>query len=195
MIIEVGTCDFDTNAGLLDGIYIEPVKYYFDRLPDCKKENVAISNFEGECKVFYLEEEDIIQINLSRKETNKIPEWLKGCSSIIEPHPTLLKYVDITQIRVGLAKVVKLKSIIEKYNITEIDYLKIDTEGHDCVILNNFLDECDILPHQIKFENNRLTNQEELNKIVKRLESLDYQIEFLVKDVVAKKNKIKNETI
>lgn len=189
MIIEVGTCDFDTNAGLLDGIYIEPVKYYFDRLPDCKKENVAISNFEGECKVFYLEEEDIIQINSRREQKDRIPEWLKGCSSIINPHPTLLKYVDITQIRTDLVKVIKLKSIIEKYEIKEIDYLKIDTEGHDCTILNNFLDECDILPKEIKFENNRLTNQEELNKIVKRLETLNYQIDFLVKDVLAKKIK------
>lgn len=34
--------------------------------------------------------------------------------------------------------VVKIKSLIDKYNINEIEFLKIDTECNDCIILNNF---------------------------------------------------------
>ena len=57
MIIEIGTSDFRTQAGKVDGIFIEPVKYYFDRLPECRKENIAISNYEGEIDIYYLTHE------------------------------------------------------------------------------------------------------------------------------------------
>ena len=42
MIIEIGTSDFRTQAGQVDGVFIEPVKYYFDRMVD-----MAIERFEG----------------------------------------------------------------------------------------------------------------------------------------------------
>ena len=53
--IEVGTCDFDTCEQLIkndwDGIVIEPVKYYYDKLPKyphIKYENIAISDEKGQ---------------------------------------------------------------------------------------------------------------------------------------------------
>ena len=50
MIVEIGTSDFRTKAGEVDGLFIEPVKSYFDRLPDCNKENIAISKQNWNCK-------------------------------------------------------------------------------------------------------------------------------------------------
>jgi hypothetical protein len=81
MTIEIGTSDFRTQAGLVEGIFIEPVKYYFDRLPVCNKMNVAVSNTDGEINIYYIPAEVIEQHNL--------PKWLRGCNSVNEIHQTV----------------------------------------------------------------------------------------------------------
>lgn len=179
MIIEIGTSDFRTQAGVADGIFIEPVIEYFDRLPDnCIKENVAISDYEGEIEIYYIPSEIIKKHNL--------PYWLRGCNSVNSIHPTisnmrLQKYVVLDKV-----KVVRIRSIIKKHNVTEIDVLKIDTEGHDCVILNDFLDTVDILPNQIQFENNVLSDEEEVNAVCERLIKLDYKCTQVNFDMICK---------
>ena len=40
-IVEIGTSDFRTEAGKTNGLFIEPIKEYFDRLPKCLKENIC----------------------------------------------------------------------------------------------------------------------------------------------------------
>lgn len=182
MTIEIGTSDFRTQAGKVEGIFIEPVKYYFDRLPECNKENVAISNYEGSTDVFFLTDD---QINSAG-----FPDWVRGCNSINHPHPTVLRLMR----EVGLSpmllqpervKVVRIKSIIDKYNVTHIDFLKIDTEGHDCIILNDFLDTVDILPKVIQFEANVLSNQSEVEALSTRLSHYNYRIQKVNDDIIA----------
>ena len=178
MIIEIGTSDFRTQAGQVDGIFIEPIKYYFDRLPRCKKENVAISNKEGVLNMYYIPLHTIERYNL--------PNWLRGCNSINKIHPTvknleLEKYVKAEEV-----KVVRIKSIIDKYNVTKIDLLKIDTEGHDCIILNDFLDTVDILPKVIQFENNILSDSNEVIKLVNHLIKLGYTCNQVQHDIICK---------
>lgn len=178
MILEIGTSDFRTLAGITDGVFVEPVKYYFDRLPKCKKENVAVSDKEGEIEVFYLTDKEIEMFNL--------PHWIRGCNSIGEIHQTVLSVLrglDLSPDIVSrdVVKVVRIKSIIEKYNIIELKTLKIDTEGHDCIILNDFLDTVDFLPNEIIFEANILSNPIEVEKTVNRLTGLGYSCK-LIKD-------------
>ena len=178
MIIEIGTSDFNTLAGIEPGIFIEPIKYYFDRLPDnCIKENIAISNYEGIAKMYYVKENIIKQYNA--------PDWLRGCCSMNTYHIRLLQYFKKKDISIETVKVVKIKTIIDKYEIKNIDFLKIDTEGHDSIILNNFLDEVNILPEKIQFENNILSDKKEILKLVKRLKEKNYIIEYLQNDIIA----------
>lgn len=182
MNIEIGTSDFRTGAGILEGVYIEPVKYYFDRLPDCNKENVAISNKEGEIKVYYLTDKEITKYNL--------PQWTRGCNSIGSPHPTVKRVLEELKIPLSVVscdtvKVVRIKSIIDKYKIEQIDLLKIDTEGHDTVILNDYLDTVDIKPKVIIFENNELSNKPEVIKVIDRLNDLGYNCKQIKNDIVA----------
>lgn len=170
-------------AGKKDGLFIEPVKSYFDSLPDCRKENVAISDFEGETIIFYMRPEDIDKHNL--------PQWLKGCNMIGEPHPSMLKLLKeeskgFSIIRCDKVKVVRIKSLIDKHKIKKIQMLKIDTEGHDCIILNDFLDTVDILPRIIKFENNDLSNQKEIEAITKRLKERGYRMQYTKGDVICR---------
>ncbi len=166
MIIEIGTSDFRTNAGKRNGIYIEPVKEHFDRLPECQKENVAISNYEGEIVLFYIPSEVIRRENL--------PNWVRGCNSVAEPHPTLVVNGWFQFCKEETVQVVRIKSIIDKYEVKEIHFLKIDTEGHDCIILNDFLDTVDIKPKTIQFENNVLSDPQEVKKVVNRLVKKGY---------------------
>jgi FkbM family methyltransferase len=189
MLIEIGTSDFDTQAGLQNGLFIEPIRYYYDRLPNCLKENVAISNYTGEADFFYVTEEQINMYN--QVSEKKIPKWLKGCVSIHQPHQKLLQYFDISDLKKERVKVVKIKSLIDKYDISEIDFLKIDAEGHDCIILNNFLDEVSIYPKKIQFESNSLSDPSDIEKLINRLSMIGYSIEKLSKDTIAKWNNLR----
>lgn len=178
MIIEIGTSDFRTQAGKVNGLFIEPVKEYFDRLPECNKENVAISSYEGEIELYYIPSYII--------ETVGLPDWLRGCNSVGKMHDTVVKSGWSGYCVSESVKVVRIKSLIDKYKIAFIDLLKIDTEGHDCIILNDYLDTVDILPRVIQFENNVLSNKEDVNKVVVRLEDLGYQCKQVHFDIICK---------
>ena len=78
--IEVGSCDSDTCERLINngwsGIVIEPVKYYYDKLPKyphIKYENIAISDKKDESEIHYIDPEYI------KDEDGK---WLHGISSL-----------------------------------------------------------------------------------------------------------------
>lgn len=176
MIIEIGTSDFGTQAGKKEGIFIEPILEHFNRLPNCKKENVAISNFEGKIDMYYIPS-DVI-------EKNNLPQWVRGCNSVNNVHPQIVKKGWEKFIIKNTVNVVRILSIIEKYKLESIDFLKIDTEGHDCVILNDFLDTVKILPKKIKFECNVLSNKNDVDNMVSRLEKLGYRCKKTTTDMI-----------
>lgn len=175
-VIEIGTSDFRTEAGQKNGLFIEPVKEYFDRLPDCIKENVAISNHEGELDMYYIPSEVI--------ESNNLPFWLRGCNSVNKPHPTIIDMGLEKHIVKDTVRVLRLKTLIDKYSIQNIGHLKIDTEGHDCVILNDFLDTCDIKPRKIQFEANVLSNRMEVEDCIERLKQSGYTCKKVKFDMI-----------
>lgn len=184
MIIEIGTSDFRTQAGKQDGIFIEPVKYYFDRLPDCNKVNCAVSNYTGMIKMYYLTDSEINKYNL--------PEWVRGCNSVKIPHKSvvdLLKVNDIpgSVIHCDIVPVKRIADIISEYNVTSIKLLKVDTEGHDCVIVNDYLDTVEFLPDQIFFEANSLTPNSEVVQLISRLNGLGYSCKKYKYNVCAKR--------
>ena len=80
--------------------------------------------------------------------------------------------------------VLRIKTILDKHSVNEIDLLKIDTEGHDTVILNDFLDTVNILPKKILFENNELSNKGEVKKLIRRLSKLGYNIKPIKTDLL-----------
>ena len=142
--IEIGTSDFDTliqESTNEQGLSIEPLKYYLDHLPNkenVKKVNAAISDRDGEIDIYYISEEKIIEYSL--------PYWIRGCNSINKPQAFAVKQIgkDLYDKIVTIEKVPMMswKTLIQDYNITGIKYLKIDTEGHDHVILKDYLKEC-----------------------------------------------------
>lgn len=175
-IVEIGTSDFRTEAGHKDGLFIEPVKEHFNRLPKCRKENVAISNQEGELEIYYIPS-DVIQ-------SKGLPNWVRGCNSINEPHPTIVEMGWREYVVCDKVKVERIKNVLQKHGITDIEFLKIDTEGHDTVILNDFLDTCDIKPRKIQFESNTLSSFDDVNNAVERLSKLGYKCNQVKFDMV-----------
>jgi FkbM family methyltransferase len=203
--IEIGTSDFDTEIQKDNnnhGISIEPIKYYYDKLPikeNSTKLNIAISDYIGKCYVYYLSEDTIKKYNF--------PEYIRGCNCINRYHPEVIitcnnRNIDINSIYEKQdVDVTTLYQIMVEYNIDGLYYLKIDTEGHDTVILNNFLKENInklYLPHIIRFESNHLTDNNLIIEIINLYSNIGYDfISRTIDDVVLKLNltKIKNKTI
>lgn len=175
-IVEIGTSDFRTEAGKTNGLFIEPVKEYFDRLPECIKENIAISNKKGKIKVYYIPSETITKKGL--------PNWVRGCNSIDNPHPTLINMGLSDHIINHEINVERIFDVLEKHKVTFIKFLKIDTEGHDTVILDDFLDTCDIRPLKIQFEANELNDKSNVESCVKRLTDMGYVCKTVKSDMV-----------
>jgi hypothetical protein len=174
--IEIGTADFDTeiqNHEGRKGISVDIIQEYLDNLPNIKnvtKVCCGISNKCGEVIAYV------------PKFPSSFPSWFRGCVSIIKPHPHLISgcqelnvnYSDYLEIR--KVPIITAGDFIKKYNIIGLDYLKVDTEGHDCIILNSWLDyslENNIqLPKRILYESKDLTDEKELEAMRNRLISL-----------------------
>jgi FkbM family methyltransferase len=175
--IEIGTSDFFTilqqdNPGV--GLSIEPLKIYLDKLPNKEgvtKVNCAISDTDGVVDVYWIDPEDIKKHNL--------PDWLRGCNSIINPHPTAfaeLKVRGISDIyKKTTCETISWNTLIERYNVESVDHLKIDTEGHDCIILQSIL-KSKVFPKTIVFENNSLTNPQVTEETLNKLIDAGYQV-------------------
>ena len=176
--IEIGTSDFDTlleRSTTEIGISIEPLKVYLDNLPDRDtviKLNCAMSDKDGVADVYWIDPSDI--------ESYDLPLWLKGCNSIIDPHPSAVKELKDKNLehiyKKTECKCLTWNSIVDIYDIKYVEYLKIDTEGHDCFIINNILDSNVILPKKILFENNILSDENFVIATLERLEKYGYTV-------------------
>ena len=105
---------------------------------------------------------------------------MKGCNSIIEPHPSTIKELKDRNLehiyKKSECKCLTWNSIVDIYDIKYVEYLKIDTEGHDCFIINNILDSDIILPKKILFENNILSDENHVNSTLERLKKYGYNV-------------------
>lgn len=175
-VVEIGTSDFRTLAGVEDGLFIEPVYDRFKNLPDCRKENIAISDRETVVKVYYITDQDIKIFGL--------PKWVAGCSSIGKIHPTIKAKGWANLCHSHNVKVERIKTVLDRHGITGIGFLKIDTEGHDCIILNDFLNTCDFLPDRIQFEANELSDPVQVAELLVRLQDKGYSCRLEKTDMI-----------
>ena len=181
--IEIGTSDFNTliQAAGPDthGLSIDPISLYLDRLPNrpgCKKINAAISNFEGTVEVYFIPPQVIAK--------HRLPNWLRGCNSIRAPHPTVSKQLEKMDIDPELVLVRqpvpchRLQTVLHQHDVQGVFMLKVDTEGHDAVILNDFFDDASPQqwPHQIVFESNKLSDSETIHRLIAKLILMGYDI-------------------
>ena len=180
--IEIGTSNFDTLIEAADdttvGLSIEPIGRYLDQLPDraCVKKlaiAVARDNQWGFMDVYYVPERVI--------RARGLPDWLRGCNSVGDYHPkhTELAVRDLVQI--ATVELIPIGELFICHDVTELDYLKIDTEGADCDImchLGEFLKTEPVTryPKKILFESNELADQTQVEIIKAQFVALGYRV-------------------
>ena len=201
--IEIGASDFDTEIqkeNTKTGITIEPVLYYINRLPDkagCRKINAAISDYSGVVSVYHVPDSTISAYGL--------PQWVRGCNSIGEYHPTVVKLLCEKGIPRKNAIIgsnvmcIKLIDMVVANGVEAFYYLKVDTEGHDTIILKHYFEniiEQSQLPHIVKFESNSLSNSDDVDEIVAIANTLGYDTVSRGHDTDLKLNlnKLQNKT-
>jgi FkbM family methyltransferase len=196
--IEIGTSNFHTLIEDCSddtiGLSIEPIQTYLNDLPNkpnVTKVNAAISDQDGEIEIY--------NIPLSNIRKYNLPIWVKGTNSVLKPHEYARQKLgeDFYDSIVSIDKVptISWKTLISQYSIKTIDYLKIDTEGHDHVILKSYFEECvknpRLFANKILFEYNESSDKIALDNIINSL--TNYEIEFLEQDILLKKIKTKHE--
>jgi len=202
--IEIGTSDFDTEIEKKDkkkGISIEPIKFYLDRLQnkdDCIKLNIAISDYNGKAKIFY--------IPLKNIELYNLPDWVRGCNSINIYHLTVHNLCQEYGLNIEAISdnyeidVMTLYQMMKINNTQGVYFLKIDTEGHDTKILKKYYEDIESsiqLPHVILFESNVLINSTDIDEIVELYTKIGYDLIFRNNDTQLQLNlqKLKNKSI
>jgi hypothetical protein len=191
--VEVGTCDFDTLIEKADdntyGLSIEGIKMFLEKLPDkpnVKKINCLVSDCEGTDVIYSIRPELF----------PKLPEWVRGSNSISKPHPIVMRWLNQNKLPTDIfvKHIVNKKTlynILKENNITGINYLKIDAEGHDEVILKSFLKDINIhsrqelLPYKIQFERNgELHTKQSIETMIEILVTYDYIVDELIDEDV-----------
>ena len=153
-------------------ILVEPVKELYEELkynynnkyPNYTIEyiNKAVSNSDGTTTIYY------------PTNTNKIP-WIKQCSSMSKEHIIAHGYTD--NINEYVVEKITLNKLVKQYNINNLDFLVVDTEGYDYEILINY-DFNLLKPKYIQFEYIHMdgynTWNKNFNNICKYLEKNGY---------------------
>jgi len=211
--VDIGTCFYATSIddfGLhVDGILVEPIKKFLDTIPNSptiKKECSAISDNNGlgliytyfspeqlaQTKLEYFTEEQRRQMIKDKTFASFLADMLPsaGISSLktrdkwinpefqINPPPCYeypINYITLT-------------SLIEKYNISEIEYLRIDCEGHEPKILKQVYEQLksnNLAVREIQFERDKkdtFSINSDLNLITSDIISLGYSKSISKKD-------------
>jgi FkbM family methyltransferase len=183
--VEIGTSDFDIGDVNLSGdicflpnkryLLVDPVNYYLQQLQlmgytgsNIIYCNSAISNYNGNITIWYINE-------LKQKQYN-LPFWTRGCNKVNEKHPivvALLKQMGIYDNIWTSEKIscMTFCDLCSRYSISHIENLKIDTEGHDHIVLSGVIQALrDRLVNieKIKFEYHphpEIGNTEELDRL------------------------------
>ena len=189
--IDIGCAATNTSVdtyGLdVHGLLIEPVEEYCRVLPKSNKVkvvNLGVSTFDGKQLM------NIVVDNVSNyvpKQILQDPKFLKkyvarrgkigGISSFLdEDINPYLKETPKDRKKARYVDVVKLSTLVQRYEISTIDHLKIDVEGYEEVILLQLLellkDKVIDIKYSITFEYNNLGNKKKLDLIRKELEDL-----------------------
>jgi len=169
-----------------NAVFVEPIKRFYDLMVnnhnrDYRDNNFIFLNKACSDKIGELDlyEPDIITFSRETEPEyidRALPNWIDQLTSVYPDH---VKNHHLN-IQSNLVKVpcTTLNEIIKEYQITELNSLVIDTEGHDFEILND-LDLNLLKPKKIIFEHKHMegTNKtvgEKYNTILNKLLSFGY---------------------
>lgn len=161
------------------GLLIEPLPNFFSRLkmnyadkPKIVPLNVALHPSEKSINIY----------SVNPKSLQKYPHWIAGIASFdinhIRKQGVTEEDIESTQVQCRT-----LMGLVKEYDLTNLDYLQIDTEGFDDEIIK-MIDFSLVRPSVIKFETVHLSETKKKN-IVQLLKSNGYRIVDERRDMVA----------
>lgn len=169
--IEIGSCDFGTLNHLADygwgGIIVEPVKEYLDNIP--RKPGVWYVNSAIDTQ------QGLRTMNVFKKEYANVDRDFAGMSSFSE----YTKEVNLDRVEPREVSTITYAELIGTYPIGSVDFLKIDTEGHDWVILQTVEFTGARRPKIIKLEYKHFRSYED--RVKRFLQEHDYLV-YVEKD-------------
>jgi hypothetical protein len=180
--IEIGTSNFDTlietATETTRGLSIEPIQYYLDQLPNpvgVKKLNCAVSrtNQNEILEVYYVPEGLV--------KANHLPGWLTGCNAVGEYHFQHVALEIEHLVEKQPVPCLPIGTIFDQHDVSELDYLKIDTEGSDCAIMLHLFEYLKTqpttrYPKKILFESNELAVPAQVEQVKRKFISLGYRV-------------------
>lgn len=179
--IDIGTSDFDVADGEFTPnkryLLVEPMQEYLDNLPSGDhiiKECAACSDHNGFLDLNYIPPNVIHELGL--------PDWVRGCNKLDKQHGIV---VDLLK-RLGQSssviesRMVPTKcfnTLMQKNGVSSASIVKIDTEGHDHIILSQIARcllrgtfTCDRI--KVEYIQGRYGNTEQLDSAVFSLRKL-----------------------
>ena len=161
-------------------LLIEPVHYNFNSLKDkfhsnknVLLEKAGVSDSSEQKKFYFVKQDSITKLG---------KEWASGIGSFKKQH--LLdhhrKRFKITEedIQIDEIQIKTFSDVCKKYNIIEIDFLFIDTEGHDYNIINS-IDFSNIKINKIKFEYKHLDGTFVYEKNLPKLQNMFKELNYI----------------
>ena len=107
---------------------------------------------------------------------------MTGCNSVGEYHYQHIKNNFQKYVTIQDVECIPISQLLDEYNVTSVDYVKIDTEGSDSYIMEHYINylktkDKSYYPKKIKFEVNQLCNTKHTVQIIVRLrKELGYKI-------------------
>lgn len=154
---------FHTLSSNSKVIFVEPVAALFEKLiHNCNKYypennfihlNCAISNKNGTLTLYTPDVEIFSDAVLQMYIERELVNWVDQLTSVHKNH-IRDHYINVPPKEL-VVKCITLNSLIEQYNITSLDTLYIDTEGHDYEVLEG-LDLDKLKPKRIVFEHKHM---------------------------------------
>lgn len=197
--VDIGTCYYATSVddfGLdVNGLLVDPIQKFIDVLPSSntvKKECCAITEVDGEVEfnTYFDKNFDSFELkyftSADRERWRKEKTFIDGKtkplhsakSSLIDhPWDHVLKHQKKIKVN-GM----RLETLFKKYNVLEIDHLRIDTEGFDHKILEQVI--------ELLSENKIKINNEISFEYIKDFRNTD-QLDLLEKEICNKFNFIR----
>lgn len=157
--VDIGCSFFDTSVddyGLdVNGLLVEPIPEHARVLPSSstvKVECSAITEFNGTMEMNcivnenakYLSKQVLLDAYAddSEKSLRKREAygnwWMNGGSSLLDTSEMSYEYAD--NFKPKTVNTITLKTLFEKYDVEEIDVLKIDVEGYERIVLLQLID-------------------------------------------------------
>lgn len=168
--IEIGTSDFDTcldlvNKGNWMGVMVEPNPKCMDSIKKQVAESPHASNVQFATEVIS-DFNGKIAFTTSRQDGE---EWVKGISTVTAPSHRGERLFDYPENQLLIDEhlelpCITLNTLLARYEYEHINFLKIDTEGHELNILEAY--DWEIKPDLIKVEHSHLDDKY-LAKILK----------------------------